>query len=59
LVGAAQTNLERSTMTKRETDIGQENDAPLICGFVHHCAARARRISALGRAFCVVRARHG
>jgi hypothetical protein len=57
--GRVQTNLERSTMTKRETDIGQQNDAPLTRGFVHHCAAHARRIVSLVREFGVVRARHG
>jgi hypothetical protein len=58
-VGAVQTNLERSTMTKRETDIGNRSDAPLIGGFALHCAVRARRIFPLVRAFRFARARNG
>jgi hypothetical protein len=58
LVGAAQTNLERSTMAKREMDIGNRSDAPLIGGLDHHCAVRARRIFPLVRGVRFARARH-
>jgi hypothetical protein len=46
-------------MTKRETDIGQQNDAPLAGVFVAHCAPRARRITRLVRTFRAARAKHG
>jgi hypothetical protein len=57
-VGAAQTNLERSTMAKREMDIDNQSDALLIGGLDLHCAVRARRISTLVRGICFARARH-
>jgi hypothetical protein len=57
-VGAAQTNLERSTMAKREMDIDNRSDALLIGGFDLHCAVRARRISPLVRGFRFARAGH-